>query len=183
MKSTAMRSPLKRFMRYVVFALVLILLLILGLGATYLISAKSSLSGVVTSATLNQSVQIQFDANDVPHIKAKSQNDAFYTLGFLHATERSWQLEVSRRLASGRLSEILGERTVSLDRFLRTLGIKFAAEKQYERYPTEIKQLIKAYADGVNAGNQSLGWALPIEYLLTGSHRGIGRPRIALPGL
>jgi len=80
MKSTAMRSPLKRFMRYVVFALVLILLLILGLGATYLISAKSSLSGVVTSATLNQSVQIQFDANDVPHIKAKSQNDAFYTL-------------------------------------------------------------------------------------------------------
>ena len=176
MKSTAMRSPLKRFMRYVVFALVLILLLILGLGATYLISAKSSLSGVVTSATLNQSVQIQFDANDVPHIKAKSQNDAFYTLGFLHATERSWQLEVSRRLASGRLSEILGERTVSLDRFLRTLGIKFAAEKQYERYPTEIKQLIKAYADGVNAGNQSLGWALPIEYLLTGSQPGHWSP-------
>ncbi|NCY01171.1 MAG: penicillin acylase family protein, partial [Burkholderiaceae bacterium] len=120
--------------------------------------------------------QIQFDENDIPHIKAKSQSDAFYALGFLHATERSWQLELSRRLASGRLSEILGERTVSLDRFLRTLGIKYAAEKQYERYPTEIKQLIKAYADGVNAGNQSLGWALPIEYFLTGSQPGHWSP-------
>jgi penicillin amidase len=75
-------------------------------------------------------------------------------------------------LASGRLSEILGERTVSLDRFIRTLGIKQAAEKQFERYPPEIKQLVQAYADGVNAGNQSLGWALPIEYFLTGSKPG-----------
>jgi penicillin amidase len=120
MKSTAMRSPLKRFVRYFLYLLGILLLLIVGLGAAYLISAKSSFSGVVTSASLNQPVQIQFDANDIPHIKAKSQNDAFYTLGFLHATERSWQLEMSRRLASGRLSEILGERTVSLDRFLRT---------------------------------------------------------------
>ena len=176
MKSTAMRSPLKRFVRYFLYLLGILLLLIVGLGAAYLISAKSSFSGVVTSASLNQPVQIQFDANDVPHIKAKSQSDAFYALGFLHATERSWQLEMSRRLASGRLSEILGERTVSLDRFLRTLGIKYAAEKQYERYPTEIKQLIKAYADGVNAGNQSLGWALPIEYFLTGSQPGHWSP-------
>ena len=176
MNSFVANSPLKRFVRYVAYLLGFFLLLILGLIATYLVSAKSSFSGVVTSATLNQPVQIQFDENDIPHIKAKSQSDAFYALGFLHATERSWQLELSRRLASGRLSEILGERTVSLDRFLRTLGIKYAAEKQYERYPTEIKQLIKAYADGVNAGNQSLGWALPIEYFLTGSQPGHWSP-------
>jgi len=163
MNSFVANSPLKRFVRYVAYLLGFFLLLILGLIATYLVSAKSSFSGVVTSATLNQPVQIQFDENDIPHIKAKSQSDAFYALGFLHA-------------ASGRLSEILGERTVSLDRFLRTLGIKYAAEKQYERYPTEIKQLIKAYADGVNAGNQSLGWALPIEYFLTGSQPGHWSP-------
>lgn len=176
MKSTATRSPLKRFVRYFVFALLIILLLILGVGSAYLVSAKSSFSGVLTSSVLNQPVQIQFDEQDIPHIKAKSQSDAFYALGFVHATERSWQLEISRRLASGRLSEILGEPTVSLDRFLRTLGIKHAAEKQFERYPTEIKQLLRAYADGVNAGNQALGWALPIEYFLTGSQPGYWSP-------
>lgn len=161
-----------RWFRYLCIVLIALLAGIVILILCYWWSAKSSFSGTVISANLGQSVQIQFDENDIPHIKAKSQRDAFYALGFIHATERSWQLEISRRLASGRLSEILGERTVSLDRFMRTLGIKQAAEKQFERYPAEIKQLIQAYADGVNAGNQSLGWALPIEYFLTGSKPG-----------
>ncbi|MEY3724909.1 MAG: hypothetical protein RLZZ365_844, partial [Pseudomonadota bacterium] len=130
--------------RYFLYALVIALLCLLILIAGYWISAKSNFSGTVLSAGLGQAVQIQFDENDVPHIKAKSQRDAYYALGFVHATERSWQLEISRRLASGRLSEVLGERTVSLDRFIRTLGIKQAAEKQFERYPAEFKQLIQA---------------------------------------
>ena len=172
MKALITSSSLKRYGHYCAYLLGALLLVLIGLIAAYLISAKSHFSGTIRSAVLNQTVQIQFDENDIPHIKAKSQSDAFYALGFVHATERSWQLEISRRLASGRLSEILGERTVSLDRFLRTLGIKNAAEKQFERYPTEIKQLLRAYADGVNAGNQALGWALPIEYFLTGSQPG-----------
>ncbi|MFM1835266.1 MAG: hypothetical protein RJB52_1476 [Pseudomonadota bacterium] len=80
MNSFVANSPLKRFVRYVAYLLGFFLLLILGLIATYLVSAKSSFSGVVTSATLNQPVQIQFDENDIPHIKAKSQSDAFYAL-------------------------------------------------------------------------------------------------------
>lgn len=172
MKSSRSMIKLSRFLRFFVIAFVVLLALITLLVIGYWMSAKSNYSGTVISAGLAQAVNIQFDENDVPHIKAKSQRDAFYALGFVHATERSWQLEISRRLASGRLSEILGERTVSLDRFIRTLGIKQAAEKQFERYPPEIKQLVQAYADGVNAGNQSLGWALPIEYFLTGSKPG-----------
>ncbi len=172
MRALKRKFSLKKFVRYVISALVVLSICVVILAVSYWVSAKSNISGAIASAALGQTVQVQFDENDVPHIKAKSQRDAFYTLGFLHATERSWQLEISRRLASGRLSEILGERTVSLDRFIRTLGIKQAAEKQYERYPPEFKQLIQAYADGVNAGNQSLGWALPIEYFLTGSKPG-----------
>lgn len=115
---------LSRFLRFFVIAFLVLLALITLLVIGYWMSAKSNYSGTVISAGLAQAVNIQFDENDVPHIKAKSQRDAFYALGFVHATERSWQLEISRRLASGRLSEILGERTVSLDRFIRTLGIK-----------------------------------------------------------
>lgn len=172
MRTLKRKSSLTKFLRYLIVALILLFICLVILAVSYWVSAKSNLSGIIISAGLGQTVQIQFDENDVPHVKAKSQRDAYYTLGFLHATERSWQLEISRRLASGRLSEILGERTVSLDRFIRTLGIKQAAEKQFERYPAEIKQLVQAYADGVNAGNQALGWALPIEYFLTGSKPG-----------
>lgn len=176
MKSISTYSSLRRFGRYCGYLLGILVLGLIALITIYLIAAKSSFSGIVSSATLNQSVQIQFDQYDIPHIKAKSQSDVFYAVGFLHATERSWQLEMSRRLASGRLSEILGEKTVSIDRFLRTLGIKQAAEKQFERYPPELKQLLGSYAAGVNAGNQALGWALPVEYFLTGSQPGHWTP-------
>ncbi len=167
---------LKRLFRYFLYALCALLVALVIFILIYWFSAKSNFSGTIISGNLNQNVQIQFDENDIPHIKAKTQRDAFYALGFVHATERSWQLEISRRLASGRLSEILGERTVPIDRFLRTLGIKQAAEKQYERYPPEMKQLLQAYAEGVNAGNRALGWALPVEYFLTGSKPGYWSP-------
>ena len=154
------------------------LCLLAGLAFTlaYLYSAQSNISGKRTIKSLGDSVAITFDEVDIPHINAKSQADAYFALGYLHATERSWQMEMNRRIASGRLSEILGNDTVKIDRFVRTLGIKRAAERQFDRYPVSAKRLLQAYADGVNAGNAQLGWALPIEYLLTGSKPGHWSP-------
>ncbi len=143
---------------------------------TYLYFAQSSPAGKRTIKNLSDSVVITFDESDVPHIKANTQADAVFALGYLHATERSWQMEVNRRLASGRLSEILGGETVKIDRFIRTLGIKRAAERQFDRYPVAAKRLLQAYADGVNTGNAQLGWALPVEYFLTGSKPGHWSP-------
>ena len=143
---------------------------------TYLYFAQSSPSGKRTIKNLSDSVVIAFDESDIPHIKANTQADALFALGYLHATERSWQMEVNRRLASGRLSEVLGSETVKIDRFIRTLGIKRAAERQFDRYPVAAKRLLQAYADGVNTGNAQLGWALPVEYFLTGSKPGHWSP-------
>ena len=148
----------------------------LAVTAAYLYSAQSNISGKRTIKTLGDSVAITFDEVDIPHIKAKSQADAYFALGYLHASERSWQMEMNRRIASGRLSEILGNDTVKIDRFVRTLGIKRAAERQFDRYPVSAKRLLQAYADGVNAANAQLGWALPIEYFLTGSKPGHWSP-------
>ena len=154
------------------------LCLVAGLAVTvaYLYSAQSNISGKRTIKSLGDSIAITFDEVDIPHIKAKSQADAYFALGYLHASERSWQMEMNRRIASGRLSEILGNDTVKIDRFVRTLGIKRAAERQFDRYPVSAKRLLQAYADGVNAGNAQLGWALPIEYFLTGSKPGHWSP-------
>lgn len=166
------RSRIHSLMRITLFSASALLALLGMIMAVYLLFAHTEPSGKQVIKGLNEAVSIQFDANDIPHIKAKNPSDALFALGYLHASERSWQMEMNRRLASGRLSEILGEETVKIDRFMRTLGIKHAAEKQLERYPIEAKRLLQAYADGVNAGNVNLGWALPIEYFLTRSKPG-----------
>ncbi len=166
------RSRIHSLMRITLFSALALLALLGMIMAVYLLFAHTEPSGKQVIKGLNEAVSIQFDANDIPHIKAKNPSDALFALGYLHASERSWQMEMNRRLASGRLSEILGEETVKIDRFMRTLGIKHAAEKQLERYPIEAKRLLQAYVDGVNAGNVNLGWALPIEYFLTRSKPG-----------
>lgn len=172
MKIPAPQSTLKSLLKAILWlgSTALILAIIAGVG--YLLSAQTSISGKRTIKSLGDSVVITFDESDIPHIEAKTSTDALFALGYLHASERSWQMEINRRLASGRLSEILGKETVAIDRFVRTLGIKHAAEKQFDHYPIATKRLLQSYADGVNAGNAHLGWALPLEYFLTGSKPG-----------
>ena len=134
MKSQGKKSGIINLLRPLRWVVGIALLLTLAFVAAYLYSAQSSPSGKRTIKSLGDTVVISFDETGIPHIKAKSQTDALFALGYIHATERSWQLEMNRRLASGRLSEILGPDTVNIDRFIRTLGIKRAAEKQFDKY-------------------------------------------------
>ena len=169
-------SVLLRILQWIAFGATGIIALVACLALVYFASAKDSPSGKERMMGLNGTVSIGFDASDIPHIKASTAGDALFALGFLHASERSWQMEINRRLAAGRLSEILGEDTLKIDRFMRTVGIKYSAERQFERYPVEAKRLLQSYADGVNAGNAKLGWALPLEYVLTRSRPGHWSP-------
>ncbi|WP_269460019.1 penicillin acylase family protein [Polynucleobacter necessarius] len=146
MKSTNQLRGSSGVLRPILWVLGIAISLTLAISVVYLTSAKSNPSGKRTIKGLSDLVVITFDAADIPHIKANSQADALFALGYLHASERSWQMEINRRLASGRLSEILGEDTVSIDRFIRTLGIKRAAEHQFDRYPVSAKRLLQAYA-------------------------------------
>ncbi len=158
--------------------LILVLLLIsalIGLVA-YFLSTKNQLDAELMSPGVVAPVTIQFDEQSIPHIEASNQEDAWHALGLLHATERPWQMEFNRRLASGKLSEILGKETVGVDKFIRTLGIRRAAEKQYENYPIEYKRHLQAYVDGVNEGFTRLGWALPPEFMILGVKPGHWSP-------
>lgn len=176
MKLNSKLTGVGKLLRLVFWVGASILAICLVTTIAYLYSAQSSPSGKRTIKGIGDSVVITFDESDIPHIKANSQTDALFALGYLHATERSWQMELNRRLASGRLSEILGSESVRIDRFIRTLGVKRAADRQFDRYPVAAKRLLQAYADGVNTGNTQLGWALPIEYFLTGSKPGHWSP-------
>ena len=129
---TAFRWLLRIFTGLIVLGLV-------GLGLAYWILSRSlpnynedfALPGVL------QPVEIVRNNNNVPHIFAKDEVDAFYALGFVHAQDRLWQMTMLRRTAQGRLSELFGTRTVKIDELMRRLDLytlaKTSAEVQDDR--------------------------------------------------
>ncbi|MDP6706662.1 MAG: penicillin acylase family protein [Alphaproteobacteria bacterium] len=96
-------------------------------------------------------IEIVRDRNGVPHIFAQSRGDALFGLGFAHAQDRLWQMEMTRRLGAGRLAEVLGEQAIRTDRFMRTLDLHGLAAEGYRRLDPDQKRLIDAYVAGVNA--------------------------------
>ncbi|MER2491548.1 penicillin acylase family protein [Catenovulum sediminis] len=110
---------------------------------------------------------IQYDANGVAHIQAEEDLDAFFALGFAHAQNRLWQMEMNRKTASGQLSEILGASSLQSDIFMRTLRLQKNAERMWQNLPQREKKVLEHYVQGVNAGIKQLD-LLPIEYLLYG---------------
>ena len=107
--------------------------------------------GEIRIAGVEAPVEILRDGNGIPHIFARSIADASFALGFVHAQDRLWQMETSRRVASGRVSEIAGAGALPVDRLMRTLGLRRVAAANFERYDAETKRLLEAYAAGVNA--------------------------------
>jgi penicillin amidase len=87
-------------------------------------------------------------------------------MGFVHAQDRLWQMEMRRRTGAGRLSEIFGARTIKIDRFMRVLGIYRAAEANLNELDRETQMAFEAYADGVNAYLATRSGALPPEFIL-----------------
>ncbi|HTQ44339.1 MAG TPA: penicillin acylase family protein [Polyangiaceae bacterium] len=124
--------------------------------------------GVIHIAGPRDSIDVLRDRYDVPHIRARSLEDAMFALGFVHAQDRLWQMEVNRRTAAGRLSEIFGPATLDADRFLRTLGVRRAAEANLNHLDEETRALLDAYAAGVNAF-LATDPVLPVEFLVTGA--------------
>ena len=171
-----LRATLVKLLRYLLIATFGICALLLVVFGIYAYHAQSTPYGKSFVKGLRYDVNITFDQSDIPHIEAKTSNDALFALGYLHARERGWQLEFNRRLASGSLSEIFGEKTLGVDRFIRTIGIRSAARLQYENLSRDNKLSLEAYANGVNASFSDLGWALPVEFLLTNTRPGLWTP-------
>ena len=149
------------------FRMLLLLVVAAGLlaagGYWYLRHSLPQTTGVLRVAGLDAPIEILRDAYGIPHIYARSADDAYFALGFVHAQDRLWQMEFNRRLAAGRLAEILGPKALYTDRFLRTLGVRRAAEASFKNLDAESRKSLEAYAAGVNAF-LATGRMLPPEF-------------------
>ncbi len=160
-------------MRWVFRLLVLFVVLIGSAGVGLYFVARASLpqtGGLIElrDTPLQQQVRITRDRQAVPHLLAETRNDAIFGLGFAHAQDRLWQMEINRRIASGRLAEVFGPRALDTDKFIRTLGVRRAAERAYPGLKPETRAALDAYAAGVNAFLAQRKGLLPPEFLMMG---------------
>ena len=166
------------FNRLLIFPVVLLLALSVGgcssekTGVFDLINwflhQKSGLpvySGTV-AADVKAPVEIYFDEYGVAHILAENEVDLIYAQGYVQAMERLFQMDLLRRSIGGRLAEIFGPDFTGSDRFNRTIGFRRAAEKSYAAVSNETKELMQAYADGVNDYIELNRKNLPPEFIL-----------------
>jgi penicillin amidase len=166
-----MRRIIKALVRFIFIAIPLILVAA-GAGYVWLARSLPPASGSMSVTGLADSVTIERDTNGVPHITGSSVEDVFAGLGFAHAQDRLWQMEVARIAAQGRLSEVFGEATVDSDIWLRSMGFYEASKEAYDLLPEDAQQAVKAYTDGINAWidreNRSFASRLPPEFVILG---------------
>jgi penicillin G amidase len=122
----------------------------------------------VRIAGLTGPIDIGFDSDGIPRIRAANAVDAAAALGLVHARDRLFQMEMMRRAASGRLSEIAGLATLDFDRTMRTLGLRRRAVADYPTLPPETRAVLEAYARGVNAWIAERGRFSAPEFLFLG---------------
>lgn len=106
--------------------------------------------GEIHSNKINSTIEVYRDSFAVPYIIADNDEDAAFALGFLHAQERMFTMDLIRRAGEGRLSEILGEKAIPFDKMFRTVGIKRNIEKNLYRYNADVMKILQAYSNGVN---------------------------------
>lgn len=127
-----------------------------------------SYSGEIKSSSVKQDIEIYRDSMAVPYIFAESDEDAAFALGYLHAQERMFTMDLIRRAGEGRLSEILGEKTIPFDKMFRTVGIKRNIEQNMNLYNPEVIKILKSYSAGVNHYIKEAKGKYPIEFDVLG---------------
>jgi len=153
------------------FKIFTIFIILIGIAVFFLLkSYKPQYSGEIVLNDLKEEVTVYHDEYGIPHIYAENKADLYYALGYLHAQERLFQMEMLRRIASGRLSEIIGTKTLEFDKFFRTLQVNKTAELSVKTYFNDenlpyVKD-VNNYLKGVN--EFLMNGKTPVEYQLMG---------------
>lgn len=159
---------MRKFLKTAGAGLAVLLLAAVAFATWYVHSKQPQRSGTVELANLQSSVALRYDERGVPHIQAGSEPDLYRALGYAHAQDRLFQMELLRRLARGELAEVLGPKLVKTDRLFRTLGIGAHAEayaQRMDRSSPSYRALV-AYLDGVNQYQAS--HPAPLEFDVLG---------------
>lgn len=162
---------MKTFSRWLLrLSIVLFSLLLLATLGSYwwLRGSLAQLDGALELTGLDSPVQLLRDGQGILTIEADTRLDTAFGLGFAHAQDRFFQMDLQRRNAAGELAALVGSAALPLDRQHRIHRFRARAERNYARADEPSRALLDAYAAGVNAGLEALSIA-PFEYALLGS--------------
>lgn len=157
---------MRRRLRHILFALLGMTGLGMVGGTWWLSGTLPKVDGEVAVGGLYAELMVLRDGDAIAHIRAHTERDAYFGLGFSHAQERFWQMELARRVGSGRLAEMLGERALPADRYFRSLGLAHVAKRNLAAVSETTRTLLAAYAAGVNAYLDSHAGPIAIELAL-----------------
>lgn len=166
-KRTGRRRVL-RVLLWIAGALAALVVVLFATGAWMIWRSWPQVSGTIAAQPLQAPVEVIRDKWGITHIYAQNAHDLFFAQGFVQAQDRMWQLEFTRRAGSGRLSEVLGPDTLGIDRFTRVVGLRRAAERDWERMTGEDRAALEAFAEGINSYLTQNGSKLTIEFRLLG---------------
>ncbi len=149
-----------------ILSVFVVLSLVLGLIGLFLVRRSfPEIDGETRLPGLDAPVEIIRDSFGVPHIYASTTHDLFVAQGYVHAQDRFWQMDFWRHIGQGRLSEMFGPSQVDSDTFLRTLGFTQLSQLEYEVLDADVRAILEAYAEGVNAYlDERSGSRLSFEY-------------------
>ncbi len=161
--------PSNRKFIFLTVVAVLLLLLIAFLGFDFWFyravqAALPQVDGTIHLAGLTNPVNVSYDSLGVPHIAASNLPDLLFAQGYITAQDRLWQMDMTRRFASGELSAVLGPEYIKIDREQRILGLRQVAERSVANMPAPQKAQFEAYAAGVNAYIAQHQKTLPLEF-------------------
>jgi penicillin amidase len=150
----------------ILLCLAALVVILAGGGYLYLRTSLPQIDGRIVVAGPKATIHIRRDADGVPMIIAENDDDAAFGLGFAHAQDRLFQMELMRRYAAGRLAEIFGSAALPIDKEMRVLGLYRAAAAEIQFLSPAVDRAMRAYAAGVNAYLATRHGALPPEFLL-----------------
>ena len=147
----------------------LVLAVLLGLSLLLLKQLlKPTYNGELDIVGIENEVEVYYDQFGIPHIYAETEEEAIRVLGYVHAQDRLWQMELLRRVARGGLSEVFGKQLLNTDKFFLSLGIDEASTETVAKLDTSARsyQMAQAYLEGINYFIEE--GPTPIEFYLTG---------------
>jgi penicillin G amidase len=165
---------LSRLVQLLLVLVTLAIVVVMVLGAIATQRGWPQTTGTITLAALDHPVQVVRDRYGIIQITADDPHDLFMAQGYVHAQERMWQMEVSRRIGAGRLSELFGAGTLDKDKYIRTLGWRQAAQRDLDAMSDDTKAVLSAYAEGVNAWIDQHDGRLSTPFVVAGLLSGSG---------
>lgn len=158
---------MKLFKKIAKIIIAIVLAVLVGIWL-YSRALAPTYDGEIQLENLTDEVTVYYDEVGVPHINAQNQKDAYTALGYVHAQDRLWQMELIRRISAGRLAELFGRKLVPTDVFFSSLGIEEAAEKTIQNLDvnSDMYAFANAYLNGINQFIEN--GPTPIEFSLVG---------------